>query len=114
MPCLQVWCRTDGWRSCLSQRWSSCTPVVVLLVEFQIDECLGGYHTRQGADPSRQQVEQLVVVLADDLDDQVKAAGRGDDVIHLGHRGQAIGDEIQLALCLLYTSPSPRDGLLAR
>ena len=40
----------------------------------------------------------------------IAARKAGSDVVHIG----AIGFDGEHILCLLYTSPSPRDGLLSR
>src|SRR5665647_3599703 len=38
----------------------------------------------------------------------------GDDAVRRIDDRESIGADVQRVLCLLYTSPSPRDGLLSR
>src|SRR3954447_24240562 len=71
-----------------ASRWgmvSPGTPVVPLPVQLEVEERLGAGHAGQPPQP-REQVEHVVVVLADDLDEQVEAAGRAHQVLDLGQR----------------------------
>ena len=51
-----------------------------------------------------------IVVL---LEDNVKLSGF-IEIIHLGNSNNASMSPVRSIICLLYTSPSPRDGLLSR
>ena len=56
----------------------------------------------------------LIDAVAGDADISKASAGRAVDAV-LGGIGDALGTESPLPkACLLYTSPSPRDGLLSR
>ena len=57
-------------------------PVVELLPELEVEEGLGGDDLWQRPDPVRH-VEQRAAVGADDLDEEVEAAGGDDDVVGL-------------------------------
>ena len=56
--------------------WLSGSPGVGLLAELEVDEALGGAHAGQRADPLVDHLQEVVVVLADDLDQQVERSRR--------------------------------------
>src|SRR5687768_17805454 len=63
---------------------SSCSPVVVLLVELEVDERLRGEHALLLTDSS-DDVEEVRVVLAHDLDEEVEAADRKSTRLNSSH-----------------------------
>ncbi|MEG8034502.1 hypothetical protein QP157_03940 [Sphingomonas sp. LR61] len=67
-------------------------PVVELFAELQVDEGLGAGDARDGPDRAVEQFDQVVVVLADDLDHQVEAAGGHDEVVDRRQLFEGIGD----------------------
>ena len=68
-------------------------PVVELLPELEVEERLGRDDLGQLADPVRD-VEEPVPVGADDLDEDVEAAGGDDDVVGLVPRGELVRDRL--------------------
>src|SRR5436305_883384 len=78
---------------------SSCSPWVGLLAELEVDEGLRTGHEGHGADPA-QDLEQVIVVLADDLRQHVERAGGDDDVVDLLHVGELPGHFLQVAVGL--------------
>src|SRR3954451_6324217 len=76
---------------------SSGAPVVELFYELEIDERLGRAHRRTAADALAHQIEQVIVVLAHDLDEQVEAARRDDDIGDFWHLGDLAGDCFDVA-----------------
>src|SRR5579862_6081409 len=78
---------------------SSGSPRVGLLAEFEVDERLGARHARHGPDPA-QDLEQLVIVFADDLGQHVEGARADHDVVDLFHLGQLVGDLLQVTVGL--------------
>ena len=52
-------------------------------------------HARDRPDPLRDQLEQLLVALADHLDEHVEGAGGDDDVVDLVHRGERVRDRLE-------------------
>src|SRR3954462_5672847 len=89
VKCIHRWSRArSASPSCSVRRrsaawWSSCSPVVALLAQPQIDERFRGPYPRQRPEPARDEGGQLVVVLADDLDEQVERPRGDDDVVDL-------------------------------
>ncbi len=69
-------------------------PVVELLPELEVEERLGRDDLGQRPDAVRH-VEQPPAVGADDLDEQVEAAGRDDDVVRLLPLGELVRDDLR-------------------
>src|SRR5687768_17177362 len=79
------------------------SPLVAFLHEPKLDECLGRADAVDPGELLRQHAQQMVVVLAHDLAEQV-VAPRGDDHIrHLVQGGDLIGDGGQLSRIDLQT-----------
>src|SRR5438105_10630676 len=70
-------------------------PSVALLDEPQLDHRLRGADTVDAGDLVRQDPEQVVVVLADDLAYEVVAARRDHHIRHFLEVGEAIGDLLE-------------------
>src|SRR5690606_72051 len=73
------------------------SPVVELLLQLQIDEGLGGLHAVDAADAVVEQFDEVVVVLAHDLGEDVEAAGREHDVVDGGDVAELLGDGAAVA-----------------
>src|SRR5262245_27373663 len=94
------WCQWRQWCPVATSTGSSSGPPGVgLLAELEGDEALRAGHGRHGPDAA-EEFEQLLVALADQLDEDVERAGRDDDVVDLLYLGQVVGyrDEVALAL----------------
>src|SRR5690349_16108204 len=57
------------------------SPHVGLLLELEVDEALGGAHSGDGPDAFVDDLQQVVVVLADDLHQEVEGARGHHDVL---------------------------------
>src|SRR5215510_4386695 len=84
LKCIHRWRRASS-SSSSAERWSvigsssSRTPGVRLFVEAEVGEGLGRAHARDGADLVVEQREEVVVVLAHDLEQQVERPADDDD-----------------------------------
>src|SRR5215467_14975870 len=83
-------CRRRHWH------WSSGPPAVGLLTEFQVHEGLGAGDARHAAYPA-EDLEQVVVVLADHLDEDVEGARGDHHVVDLVHVREMVGDPLEVA-----------------
>ena len=73
------------------------TPGVGLFAEFEIDERLGGEHSGHRAQPL-QDLQQVVVVAADHLGEQVELPGGDHHVVDLVQFGEPVRDRFQVAV----------------
>jgi hypothetical protein len=71
-----------------------------LLAELEVDEGLGAGDARDGPDPA-QDLQQVVIVLADHLRQQVEGPGGDDDVVDLLQAGQLDGDLLQALIAIM-------------
>jgi hypothetical protein len=74
------------------------SPVVVLLAQLHVDEHLRAAHPGHGPNASPDEFEQVVVVLAHGLDEQVEAAGGDHHVVDLDHLRQLVGHRDDVAV----------------
>src|SRR6266568_8159490 len=88
---MEGWRRETGGRGI---RWSTCPPGVSLFAELEVDERLCGANLGQRPDPFVDDLQQVVVVRADHLDQEVEGTRGHDHVVHLLHRGQRLGDRV--------------------
>ena len=75
-----------------------CTPRVGLLGRAEVDERLGRRAHRDGADLVVDEREEVVVVLAHDLDQQVERAGGEHDVDDVGDVREHVGHGADVAV----------------
>src|SRR3712207_5209556 len=78
VKCIHRWSYAVWERSLLTAIGSSRlsgSPHVGLLLELEVDEALGGAHSWHRPDALVDDVQQVVVVLADDLHHQVEGPG---------------------------------------
>src|SRR5688500_17638646 len=73
------------------------SPLVAFLREPELDERLGRADPVDAGEPLRQHAQQVVVVLADDLAEEVVASRGDDDIRHLVQGGDLIGNPGQLS-----------------
>src|SRR5215469_10247522 len=75
---------------------SSGPPAVGLLAEFQVNKRLGRRDARDGSNAA-ENLEEVIVVLAHHLDQDVERAGREDDVVDFLHTREMSGNPLQVA-----------------
>src|SRR6478752_199340 len=73
------------------------SPVVELLLQLQVDEGLRRLDAVDAADALVEQFDEVVVVFADDLGEDVEAAGGEHDVVDGGDLGESFGDAAAVA-----------------
>src|SRR4051812_42368426 len=92
-----VWSISSVW-SVMRVPLSSGSPRVGLLHQLEVDERLAAPHRRDRPDAVVEQLQQAVVVRADELDDDVERPGGDHHVVDLVEGRELGGDGLDVAL----------------
>src|ERR1022692_3624760 len=93
MPAVRQ-CGLSRRRCCA--RWSSGPPAVGLLAQFQVHEGLRTCHARNGPHAA-DDLQELVVVLADDLDEEIERPRCDDHIVDFIHAREEVGHRLDVA-----------------